>query len=71
MVPPVVIENEVPVELGVNVAGFGVHGLGGAVEPEVQLNVTALLYPLTAVTVPLKVGVFPEKTVSAGFGIEI
>ena len=48
-------------------AGFGVQGLGGLVEPAVQLNATELLYPFTAVTVPLKVGVIPAKAVSGVF----
>jgi hypothetical protein len=45
----------------------GVHGLGGLVEPAAQLKVTELLYPFTAVTVPLNVGVVPLKAVSGVF----
>jgi hypothetical protein len=68
---PVVREKAVPVEAGVRLDGFGVQGLGGAVDPSVQLNDTELLYPSDAVTVPLKVGVVPEKAVRVAFGTRI
>jgi hypothetical protein len=68
---PVVRENAVPADAGVKLGGFGVHGLGGLVAPAVQLNATELLYPFTAVTVPLNVGVVPAKTVRGVFGTTI
>jgi hypothetical protein len=49
---------------GVSVSGDGEHTLGGAVAPATQLRVTELVYPLSAVTVPLKVAVFPAKTLN-------
>jgi hypothetical protein len=45
----------------VRLPGLGVQGLGGLDEPAVQLNSTELLYPFTAVTVPLKVAVVPGQ----------
>jgi hypothetical protein len=71
MLVPTLNENAVPVEAGVKLAGLGVHGLGGLVEPAVQLKVTELLYPFTAVTVPLKVGVVPAKAVIVEVGISV
>jgi hypothetical protein len=64
---PVVSENAVPVDAGVKLSGFRVHGLGGLVAPGVQLKVIELLYPFTAVMVPLNVGVVPENAVSGVF----
>ncbi len=64
---PVVSENAVPVDAGVKLSGFGVHGLGGLVDPGVQLKVIELLYPFTAIMVPLNVGVVPENAVSGVF----
>jgi hypothetical protein len=68
---PVVSEKGVPLEAGVKLEGLGVHGLGGFVDPAAQLNVTELLYPFTAVTVPLKTGVVPAKAVRVAFGTAI
>ena len=67
MTLPVVSVNAVPVEAGVRLAGPGVQGLGGPVVPAVQLSATELLYPFTAVTVPVKVGVVPAKAMMFGF----
>jgi hypothetical protein len=55
---------------GVNVEGDGVHVVGGGVIPDVQLNATELLYPLSAVALPLKIADCPTETVCGEFEIE-
>ena len=40
---PVLIKKEVPAVEGMRLAGLGVQGLGGEVEPAVQLSPTRLL----------------------------
>jgi hypothetical protein len=54
----------------VKLAGDGVQVLGDAVVPAVQLRVTELVYPFTAVIVPLKDAVCPTKAVSGVFETE-
>jgi hypothetical protein len=46
---------------GVSVIGDGVHVLGGAVVPAAQLSVTELVYPFSALAVPLNVAVCPAN----------
>jgi hypothetical protein len=48
---------------GVSVEGEGVHVLGGALVPAVQLSVIELAYPLRALAVPVKAAVCPTKRV--------
>ena len=52
----------------VGVTGDAVGQVGGAPVP--QLTVTALLYPLIAVSVPLKVAVWFASTVCTGLETE-
>src|SRR5689334_6975740 len=54
-----------PPAVGVTVVEEQVTGL-----PAPQLTVTELLYPLTAVRVPVKVAVWPAKTVWVGLETE-
>src|ERR1700728_1112625 len=61
---PTLSKNAAPFEMGVRTEGLGVQGVGGFEEPAMQLNSTVLLYPFTAVTVPLKVAVDPGSTLS-------
>lgn len=53
-------------DVGRTFVGLGVHGLGA---PLAQESVTMALNPLTAVSVPAKVAVWPGKIVCAGFGM--
>ncbi len=57
--------------VGVNAEGDAEQVLGGAVAPAIQLKVSELAYPLSALAVPLKVAVCPEKAVCGEFETEI
>jgi hypothetical protein len=48
---------------GVSVDGDTEQVLGGAVEPAAQLSATELVYPFSALAVPLNAVVCPTKTV--------
>jgi hypothetical protein len=48
---------------GVSVEREGVHVLGGALVPAIQLSVIELVYPLRALAVPVKAAVCPTKRV--------
>ena len=67
LVVPTFTKNAEPREVGVRLTGFGVHGLGGLDDPAEQLNATELLYPFSAVIVPLKLAEVPGKAVSGVF----
>ena len=55
---------------GVIVEGDGVQVLGGAVVPAMQVSVTELVYPLSALAVPLNVAVAPANTLWLGLEID-
>ena len=60
-----------PIPVGVTFVGLGVHALGTAVVPVVQLNATELPYAFTAISLPLKIAVCVGNTVSVGVAIAI
>jgi hypothetical protein len=68
-VPLAVTVNGVPFA-GVRVEGDGVQVLGGAVVPAIQVSVTELVYPLSALAVPLNVAVAPANTLWLGLEID-